>query len=302
MLLGLDVGGTKCACVIGDGEGRVIDRSQWPSDAEAGPEPMIRRLIDEAVALRDKHVPGAVGVSIGGPLDARRGVVLSPPNLPGWDAVPLRDRLGEALRLPVRVEHDAAACALAEFRWGLGRSLPAEATLVYLTCGSGFGMGLVVAGRLYRGAGGRSPEIGHVRLHDDGPMGFGKAGSVEAYCAGNSLPRLATWMYPQRWQADPPDGPALVRLAEAGDDDARQVLLASAAATGRVAAAVADSLFPDAIVLGSLARHLPTWWLDKVRETFAAEALPDAQQLCRLEPAVLGDRLQDCSALAAALG
>src|SRR5262245_7454082 len=132
LYLGLDVGGTKCAVVVGDETGAVRDRIEWPSLAERGPHPMIVELLAHARAMLAKQAGViGVGVSIGGPLDAREGVIHSPPNLPGWEAIPLRQMLREALKLPVRVEHDAAACAMAEYRWGAGRG--AE-SLVYLTC------------------------------------------------------------------------------------------------------------------------------------------------------------------------
>ncbi len=172
---------------------------------------------------------------------------------------------------------------------------------MYLTCGTGFGVGMVLGGRVYHGAAGRSPEIGHVRYAADGPVAFGKRGSVEAYCAGSSLPRLAAWRFPDRWSDHPPHGPALSRLANGGDHDAQAVLDESARAVGRVCAALADLLFPDAIALGSLARYLGPPWLAAVRRAMEQEALPDAVQSCRLAPAALGERLQDCSCLVAAM-
>src|SRR4051812_12161459 len=194
--LGLDIGGTKCAVVVGTGDGEIIDRVEWPSVATRGPDAMLRDLMSHARELIDKHRIVGVGASIGGPLDAARGVIYSPPNLPGWDDVPLKTILERELGLPARIEHDAAACALAEYRWGAGRG---AARLIYLTCGTGFGAGLIFDGAIYRGAGGRSVEVGHARYRDDGPAAFGKAGSNEAFCAAEALGRLAAWRFPSRW-------------------------------------------------------------------------------------------------------
>ena len=133
---------------MGTDEGEIIERRAWASNAERGPEAMLADILERSRELL-KIFPGveAIGVSIGGPLDADRGIIHSPPHLPGWDALPLKDRLEEQLRLPVVVEHDAAACALAEFRWGTD----SEARyLVYLTCGTGCGAGLVLDGRIHR--------------------------------------------------------------------------------------------------------------------------------------------------------
>ena len=103
----------------------------------------------------------------------------------------IRDRW----HLPARIEHDAAACCLAEYHWGLGIG---RSRLVYLTCGTGFGAGIVIDGKPYYGAGGRTVEIGHARFRDDGPEAFGKIGCVEAYRAGASLGKLAAWKFPGR--------------------------------------------------------------------------------------------------------
>ncbi|MBS3820274.1 MAG: ROK family protein [Planctomycetes bacterium] len=302
-LLGLDIGGTTSAALVGTDGGTVLARRQWASRAGRGPEAMLGEIEAAARELLDEYrAVECVGVSIGGPLDCQAGVVHAPPNLPGWEAVPLRERLEAALGRPVYVEHDAAACALAEVRWGIGDELGPEPTLAYLTCGTGFGVGLVLAGKAWHGAGGRAPEIGHVRLAEEGPTAFGKQGSAEAFCAGSVLPRLAAWMFPARWTADAPDGERLAALAAAGDADASAVVARHAAMTGRVCGLLGDLLVPDAIVLGSLARYFGPGWVKAVRATWRREVLPYVAEACRLEPASLGERLQDLSALAAACG
>jgi glucokinase len=297
--LGLDVGGTKCAAVVGDDSGSVLDRVEWASNVGRGSSAMIDDLCRHASALcrADKPVV-SVGVSIGGPLDAAKGIIYSPPNLPGWDVVPLRSILEERLRLPVRVEHDAAACAWAEHLWGAGKN---ATRLVYLTCGTGLGVGFVIDNDIYRGAEGQNCEIGHARYQDSGPTAFGKAGSIEAFCAASSLGRLAAWYYPQRWSAVPSSA-EVAEMGASGDADAQQVIAANARAVGDLCALLGDLLRPDRIVLGSLAKYLGESWIQSVRERFEMESLPDTARICRIVPAGLGDRLQDCSALAVAIG
>ena len=301
--LGLDVGGTKSAAVIGTASGQVLDRVEWPSHAQRGPDAMIQQMVDHAQELIEKldsdgQAPCGVGVAIGGPLDANEGVIFSPPNLPGWDAVPLKNRLAQALNLPVSVEHDASACALAEHRWGAGRDVD---SLVYLTCGTGLGAGFVFHGHIHRGAQGRPSDIGHMRYRDDGPDAYGKPGCVEGFCAGSSLGRLASWRFPQRWADQPPSSQHIAQLADTGDQNAREIIELNAQAVGDLCAVLADMLYPQLIVLGSLAQYLGQAWLERVREHFAQEAHAEAQRLCRIEPAGLGPRLQDCSALVAAM-
>lgn len=287
--LGLDVGGTKCSLVLGDETGRISHREEWPSRTERGPEAMIADFTTRARAL-----PGfsAAGVSIGGPLDTAQGIVLSPPHLPGWDRLPLKIILERELRVPVLVEHDAAACALAEYTWGNWKNIE---SLAYLTCGTGFGLGLVLGGRVHRGAGGHSIEAGHARFAKEGPTAFGKQGSLEAWCSGTALRLLSEWKHGRSL-----DGRQLATLAREGDVQARDILTLNARAVGQFCANLADMLFPEVIALGSLARHLGDDWLQTVHAQFEAEAHPHARERCRLEPASLGDRLQDLSALVVA--
>jgi len=290
VVLGIDIGGTKCAVVLGTPTGKIQQRIEWPSAAHRGPAAMIAEAVTHARSM----LPAvACGVAVGGPLNVRDGVVLSPPHLPRWDQVALRAQLEAALEIPVFVEHDAAACALAEHRWGAHVGCH---SLVYLTCGTGIGAGLVIDGAAYHGAGGHSMEIGHMRVADDGPIAFGKAGSLESYCSGTALRLLARWKYDRDWQPH-----EVAEFANQGDVEALDVLQMHAAATGRCCANLADMLFPDVILLGSLAHYLGASWLDQVVHEFRKEAHPHAVARCQIEPATLGPRVQDLSALVCGL-
>jgi len=304
LLLGIDIGGTKSAVSLGNSSGQILLRDQWPSLTSRGPTLMIQDIFQHTAALLAQHalsdpsLPSRAGVSIGGPLDCERGIIHNPPGLPGWDAIPLQATLEAQLNLPVRVLHDAAACALAEHLWGDAQK---SRRLAYLTCGTGLGVGLIFDGIPYTGTQGRFPEIGHARLHDHGPIGFGKAGSIEAFGSGSGLPNIAAWLFPHRWAQSPPDGELLSQLAAAGDLDALTVLDRSADSVGRVCALLGDLLILDRIVIGSLGRYLGPSWMTKVRARFHAEVLPFVAQNCPIEIAALADRLQDCSSLAAAM-
>ena len=299
LILGIDIGGTKSAVLIGDGSGRVLDRRQWPTEATRGPEAIIAQITEQANSLLARYANVcAAGVAIGGPIDAERGIVYSPPNLPGWESVALRDRLHAAFQMPVHVEHDGAACCLAEVRWGAGRE---ARRVVYLTCGTGFGAGIVIDGKIDRGTNGRNGEIGHIQYRDDGPMAFGKKGSAEAFCAGSQLGALAAWMFPDRFDVHSTTGPRLSALASEGDQAAQAVLNQNAQAVGDMCALLGDLLVPDVIIIGSLARYLDDGWLHRVRQRFASQVLESVVSHCRIVPSQLGERLQDASALAAAL-
>ena len=167
--IGIDIGGTKCAVVKGDLNG-ITDKISFATE---GCEGTLARIFDAVESLLPAT---AIGISCGGPLDDRRGVILSPPNLPGWDEVYITDMLRDRFSIPAYLCNDANACALAEWKFGAGRG---SRNMIFLTFGTGLGAGLILDGRLYSGTSGMAGEVGHVRLDDDGPVGFGKRGSFE---------------------------------------------------------------------------------------------------------------------------
>ena len=298
LLLGIDIGGTHCTGVIGDATGTVGERVQWRTDADRGPEAIIADIVAEGKQLLSRSsAVVACGVAVGGPLDSRTGNIEGPPNLPGWDNVPLAGILERELGLSVRVEHDATACALAEWRWG--ENTGDSRRLTYFTCGTGFGVGFVFDGEPYYGADGYPSDIGHIRLRDAGPAGYGKRGTIEAFCAAAALGRIATWQFPERWAAAP-DSEKIAELAAGGDEAVRSVIATNAVAVGEVCALVCDLLHVDLIVLGSLAQYLGKTWLAQVRESFQSNAHPVARRSCKVEASSLRRSIQDLAPLAAA--
>jgi glucokinase len=291
VVAGVNVGGTTTSVVLGTEDGAILERRAWPTQARDG-EALYAGIV--AALCEIGADAGRVGVAIGGPMDARRGIVLSPPHLPGLHGFPLADRLRADLGKPVVVHHDAAACALAEVRWGSDRGV---AALAYLTCGTGFGAGIVLHGRAHYGTTGLSPEIGHVRYREDGPDVFGKPGCFESYGSASVLPALARRRDPSFVAAT---GEDVGRRAARGDAVAQEALDENADAVGAACALLADLLVLEVIVLGSLASYVGERWIERVRSSFAREALPDHAGTCRLRRASL-DGLQDLSGLAAAL-
>ena len=198
LLVGVDIGGTKTAVVLGRAAGdglQIIDRAIFPTDPTArGWREVLKEVVAAARTLLGRHAGpaeglGGVGVSCGGPLDSRAGLVLSPPNLPGWDKCSITGELESDLGCPAALQNDANACALAEWRFGAGRG---SRNMIFLTFGTGMGAGLIIEGRLYEGTTDLPGEVGHVRLAEDGPEGYGKAGSFEGFCSrGGGIARLA---------------------------------------------------------------------------------------------------------------
>lgn len=295
--LGINIGGTSCSVTLGTHSGQILERVSWKTVEAPGPEDTVARIV-ETLAKFSGPSPVSAGVAIGGPLNTQTGEILGPPNLPGWDSVPLGELLRERLGIPVRVAHDAAACALAEARFG---EHDGARSLVYLTCGTGFGAGVVLDGRMLEGAGGLHPEIGHWRLLDEGPEAFGRAGSAEALCSGRGLARIAAWRFPLRWGGASVAPEAISALAGKGDSEALDVVDFHAMMTGRVCAKIAELLCPEKILLGSLAFHMGDLWVQPVLRHYKTEVLPRIGETVLVAPATLGDRLQDLSALVVAM-
>ena len=216
---GIDIGGTKCALVSGDDAGNVLFRREIRTRECAGWREVLGALFE---ALPEQR-PEAVGISCGGPLDAARGLILSPPNLPGWDEVPIVGAVSGRFGVPAFLQNDANACALAEWRFGAGRG---ARNMVFLTFGTGFGAGLILDGKLYSGTNDMAGEIGHVRCEPDGPVGYGKAGSFEGFCSGGGIEQLSAAERARGRRARRPRRPGDARCAPVERRKARAVPVA----------------------------------------------------------------------------
>jgi glucokinase len=176
LLAGIDIGGTKCAVSLGRIDGsqiEILDKHKIPTPstpqaALSGLVELLREMLTQYSQPLD-----AVGISCGGPLDSQRGLVLSPPNLPGWDAIPVVEVFQQVFSVPVALQNDANAGALAEWLWGAGQGCR---NMIFLTFGTGMGAGLILNGQLYSGTNDMAGEVGHIRLADDGPVGYPAAG------------------------------------------------------------------------------------------------------------------------------
>lgn len=258
----------------------------------------------------------SIGISCGGPLDSAKGLILSPPNLPGWDEIPAAEDFSQAFGVPCRLQNDADACALAEWRFGAGRGCR---SMVFLTFGTGFGAGLILDGKLYTGASSMAGEIGHCRCPQaDGtpyaPVGFGKAGSFEGFCSGGGLAELGRAMALEAIQKGTPPaycpGPealgsvtalSMAQAAEVGDPVALAAYRCCGRHLGMALSLLMDLLNPERIVIGSVYARSEHLLREAALEVVQREALPGNRAACQVVPAALGDSLGDAAALSVAL-
>lgn len=297
MLIGLDIGGTKCAVCAGkiaDGAIDILSREEFPTAGLPWRDVLEKfaSMIEAATSRTGADGVSAIGISCGGPLDSARGVILSPPNLPGWDEVLVVDWFKKRFGIPVALQNDANACAIAEYRYGSGRG---TRDMVFLTFGTGFGAGIIIDGKIYEGANGNAGEIGHVRLAPDGPWGYGKDGSAEGFCSGGGISRLAK----MRKGLDLTTK-ELFEKVRAGDPDCTAVFEESAEKLGLALSFIIDVLNPEVIALGGVFMRNADLFMPVVEQTLGREALPFARAACRIVPARLGERIGDFAAIAIA--
>ena len=192
VIAAIDIGGTKIALGLSDLEGRAaLPFRRFPTDVARGPHRILEQALDELERMAEEAGArvAAVGVGCGGPLSRRRGLILSPANLPGWDEFPIVELVRARLDVPVLLDNDANAAALAEHEYGAGRG--AE-NMVYMTISTGIGGGLIVGGRLIHGVGDAAGEVGHMIVEPGGvPCGCGSRGCLETICSGTSIARRA---------------------------------------------------------------------------------------------------------------
>lgn len=309
-LLGFDIGGTKCAVVTADWDGKRVDvlrKEAIPTDLTVSPEKMLKRLMTLADKILEGR-PESIGISCGGPLDSNEGVILGPPNLPGWDRVEIVRIIGEHFDAPVHLQNDANACAVAEWKFGAGRGYR---NMIFLTFGTGLGAGLIIDGRLYSGTNGNAGEVGHIRLCDTGPVGFGKEGSFEGFCSGGGIAKLAWKMakestepvlyYREGMTEKDVSARSVAEAAALGDKTAKEVYRVSGAYLGKGLSILIDILNPEIIVIGSVFARSGELLVDAMNSELKKESLGASLDVCRIVPAGLGEKIGDYAAIATAL-
>jgi glucokinase len=314
-VIGIDIGGTKLATVVADKDGTILQKVRKPTESERGPGRAVQLLLEmvteilDLARLRREDIAG-IGVSCGGPLDTKTGIIYSPPNLPGWDALPLKEMIESEFHIPTVIENDANASALAEARFGGGRGYD---YVLYMTMSTGIGGGIVANGEIYHGANDSAGEVGHQILLPDGPLcGCGQYGCLEALCSGPAIARRA-----QEAITDQPHTKILAHadgqidavrsehvLQAARDGDALAIALVEETAyyMGWGIANLVNILNPQIVLLGTIAVAAGDLLLDPIRRTVTEMAMQRPLEIVKIMPAELGDSIGDLAAISLVIG
>ena len=312
MLAGIDIGGTKCAVTIGnikDEAVEIINKIKFKTSEYSNPYDVLERLADGLEKMQCEGIE-AIGISCGGPLDSKNGVIMSPPNLPGWDNIRIKDFFEERFKAKTFLQNDADACAVAEWKFGAAKGLE---NVVFLTFGTGLGAGLILNGRLYSGTNSMAGEVGHIRLSEFGAVGYGKTGSAEGFCSGGGIAQIGRSKALELLQIgkdclfcrsyeelDKITAETIARAANSGDLCALEVYRISGRKLGELLSILIDLLNPQMIVIGSVytrSSHLMQAEMNKVIES---ETLAVPRKNCIISKAALGDSIGDYSAISAA--
>ncbi len=313
--LGIDIGGTKCAVTLGrdyvpeNSRDLIVAKKKFSTDVKRGYKKIIAELLktaDELLAENDvKHNDlVGVGISCGGPLDSKKGIIMCPPNLPDWDNVPITDIFSKHFGVKAVLQNDANACAVAEWKFGSGKGLK---NVIFLTFGTGMGAGLILDGKLYSGTNDLAGEVGHIRLSDDGPVGYGKRGSFEGYCSGGGIVELAKIVIDKSKmdgigtvlseQGNEMSAKSISIAAKSGDAVAQEIYRISAQRLGQALSMLIDLLNPEAIIIGSIYTRDRALFDDIIKDIISKEALPAAAKACRILPGALCEFVGDVAAL-----
>ncbi len=282
--IGIDLGGTHLRAALVDRDGNVLAHQRVLTLAQEGPDAVIGRMLALIRAMHSAH-PNAsicgVGIAAPGPLDPVSGVVVTTPNLPGWDNFPLRERVASALDWPVVIGNDANLAAVGEWRFGGGRGMQ---NLIYVTISTGIGGGIIADGKLLLGHRGLAAEIGHMVLSFEGPTS-GSAptrGSWEALASGTALARDAaaalragtSTLLSELATPDTVSTMYIQAAAEQGDAFAQELIEQAGRWCGVAFVTLLHLFSPEAIFIGGGVSNLGDRLLAPARKEIESRALP----------------------------
>ena len=283
LFVGVDIGGTKVAAGLVNASGEILSQNRIPMVANGSAADGLDAILSaiSSALPSGRHSVAGIGICAPGPLDPRTGVILNPPNLPCWRNFPLASEVQKAYPVPVKVDNDANAAALAEARWGAARGYN---NVFYATLGTGIGSGIVFDGKIYHGGTGAAGEGGHVSIDRNGPLCVcGKPGCIEVFASGTaivkrvraSISEKARSLLSELARGNPESitGQTVAQALAANDPLAREIMTDCAEMLALWLSNMVDILDPEIIVIGGGAAALYEPFLGNIRERVPALAI-----------------------------
>ncbi len=313
-LLGIDIGGTKTLVALGDETGALRASERMPTQSSDSMDTYFGRLFELcervlAGTSTDIKDVDAIGISAPGPLNTKKGILITPPNNPGWRDVPVVQRISERFDRPVCFDNDANAAVLAEYLFG---DYKGTSNMVYLTCSTGMGGGIIANGCLVQGVNDMGGEVGHMKLSLKGPKcGCGQEGCFEAYCGGRNFAErtkkaindeaVDTLIVKLAGSVDAVTAVHIARGAREGDAFAVEVWHEFIDRLAQGIANVIQVLNPKIILLGTIAIKEGPFLMDPLMERLKKYAWDWPLSVCTIMPNTLVDRLSPLCGIAVAV-
>ncbi len=312
ILVGIDIGATHLAILITDFSSRVLHETEKPFDVHIPPHLALQQidgLLREALAETNLSLKDVVGIGVGvpGPVVAEKGIVSHPPIMPGWDSFPILETMQDLWDCTITLNNDAELGALGEWAHGAGRG---ERHLAYLKVGSGVGAGLLMDGRIYRGATGSAGEIGHTTIVQDGPLcSCGNRGCLEALAGGIAISRQAQdavgsgrrTLLASHVPHASITAKDVAAAAMMGDLVAQQIIKDAGTYIGIAVASLVNLFNPNMVVVGGGVALIGDLLLQPLRQVVEQRSLRSSAQAVRINTAVLGRRASSMGAVVQAL-
>jgi len=276
LFVGVDIGGTKVAAGLVDADGKISSQKRVPMISNLSAQEGLSAVLSAIAQVRpsDAAQVSGIGICAPGPLNPKTGVILNPPNVPCWRDFPLAESVQRNYPVPVHVDNDANAAALAETRWGAARGYR---NVFYATIGTGIGTGIIFDGRIFHGRTGAAGEGGHVSIDYRGPLcGCGKPGCIEALASGTAIVRRAReaigtgrkscMLQLAGGNLTAITGEVVGRASDTGDALAQEILTETTEMLALWLSNMVDLLDPEVIVIGGGAAALLRRFFDQLRD------------------------------------
>ena len=279
IIVGIDLGGTKIAAAAADELGDLISEVIVPTEAHKGKGQVIKNIVKavEMLVHSNRGKLYKLGIGVPGPIDFNTGIVIEPPNLPGWKKVNLKQELGKYFKVPIFVDNDANCAALGEALFGAGKNAK---DFIYMTVSTGIGGGIIIDRKVYRGANGSAGEFGHMVIDPSGfKCGCGNKGDLESMASGTSIKTRSG-----------EDAMAIHIRAQQGDKKALKVIDDTAKYLGLGIANLVNIFNPELVVIGGGLSNLGEMLLKPARQEFKKHALKLPAKSVKIVRARLGAR------------